>query len=148
MVEFHPHHVDAVIAERMDVAVADPGPVAKLDAELVGRVGGADEIILVDVEQAVEQVDLRNRRLADADRADLLRFDELDGEGRDLADDPRQAGRRHPAGGAAADNHHLADGVGPQKTNSGSGGGDAGPWTAQVRAMNSPWVGSRSAVCR
>ena len=48
-----------------------------------------------------------------------------------------ERGGRHPAGGAAADDHDLADRIVSQKTNSGSGGGAAGSGAAQVRAMNS-----------
>ena len=67
VVELHPLHVEPVEAERMDVVVARPHPVDELDAELVGRVGRADELMLVEAEHGVEQVDLRDRRLADAD---------------------------------------------------------------------------------
>ena len=78
MVELDPLHVDAVEAERVDVALADARPVDELDAELVGGVGRADEIGLVDAEQRVEQHDLRDGRFADADGADLVRFDQFD----------------------------------------------------------------------
>src|SRR6187549_4210947 len=80
VVELDAFHVEAVEAERVDVAVPDVGPVDEFDPQLVGRVGFADEIRLVQLEQVVEQIDLRDGGLTDADRPDLFRFDELDGE--------------------------------------------------------------------
>ena len=67
-----------MIAERMEIALADPAPVHELDAELERRLGRADELVLVDPEHAVEGDQRRDRRLADADRADLLGFDQGD----------------------------------------------------------------------
>src|SRR3546814_5310520 len=72
VVKLDPEHVEAVEAEGMDIAMAGTDPVDEFDPELVGRVGFADELVLVDAEQRVEQADLRNRRLADADGADRL----------------------------------------------------------------------------
>ena len=43
-------HVDAVEAERMDVAMADPGPVAKLDAEFESGPSRGHEFSFVDAE--------------------------------------------------------------------------------------------------
>ena len=65
-------------AERMDVGIADPPPVAELDAELEGRPGARHEIGFVDAELLVEGADVRQSRLADPDDADRLRFDQLD----------------------------------------------------------------------
>src|SRR5207253_9372816 len=51
VVELDAQHVEAVEAERVDVAVSDSRPVAKLDAELVRRMGRTDEIRLVEAQQ-------------------------------------------------------------------------------------------------
>src|SRR3546814_12841764 len=78
----------------MRVAMAGADPVDELDAQFVGRVGGAHEVGLVDPEQRVEQHDLRDRRLADADGADLLRFDQRDRKPRHRPQDARGGGGR------------------------------------------------------
>src|SRR3546814_4899445 len=57
MVKFDPHHVEPVKAEGMDITMADARPVDELDPQLVGRVGFADELVLVDAEHRVEQAD-------------------------------------------------------------------------------------------
>src|ERR1051325_3560358 len=92
----------------MQVAVSEPAPVAELDAELEGRLGATDEVVLVDAEEPVEQLDRRDGGFPDADRSDLRRLDQLDAGDRSVAD-PRQRGRRHPAGRAAADDGDAAD---------------------------------------
>ena len=43
---------------------------------LIGGRGLAEELVLVDAELEIEREDRRDRRLADADRADRLGFDE------------------------------------------------------------------------
>src|SRR3546814_7194000 len=111
VVKLDPEHVEAVEAEGMDIAMAGTDPVDEFDPELVGRVGFADELVLVDAEQRVEQADLRNRRLADADGADRLALDQLDIEAGQGAHDARDRGGRHPARGAAADDDEAADGI-------------------------------------
>src|SRR3546814_10136708 len=78
VVKLDPEHVEAVEAEGMDIAMAGTDPVDEFDPELVGRVGFADELVLVDAEQRVEQADLRNRRLDDADGSDRLDLDQLE----------------------------------------------------------------------
>src|SRR3546814_3689791 len=93
VVKLDPEHVEAVEAEGMDIAMAGTDPVDEFDPELVGRVGFADELVLVDAEQRVEQADLRNRRLADADGADRLALDQLDLEAGKGAHDARDRGR-------------------------------------------------------
>jgi hypothetical protein len=77
MVELDEAEVPADSAEAVDVAVALPPPVDELDAELDGTLGFPQEFILVEAEGAVEEADLRDGRLADADGADRVGFDEL-----------------------------------------------------------------------
>jgi len=59
----------AVLAEGMEVPVAELRPVAKFDAEFERRLGLADELVFVDAEQRIEGSDGRNRRLPHADGA-------------------------------------------------------------------------------
>src|SRR6185437_9509411 len=107
LVERQRADVVAQAAETMEIAVADARPVDELDAELEGATGLLDEADIVDAEQVVEQFQMWHGGLAHADRADLFRFHQTD---RAVpAQDPRQAGRGHPAGRAAADDDNLLD---------------------------------------
>ena len=58
--------------EIVEVVVAEATPVDELDAELEGGIRLANELVLVDAEQLVEEDDRRNRGLADADSADFF----------------------------------------------------------------------------
>ena len=49
-------------------------------AELERGLGGAHELLLVEIEQAMERLDRGKRRLADTHRADLLGLDQRDVE--------------------------------------------------------------------
>ena len=131
--------------------MADPHPIPKFDAELVGAVRRLDEFVLVNAEQLVEQDELGDRRFADADRADLFGLHQLDREAGHLADDSGHRRRRHPAGGAAADDHDLADQIVPHAPNPLAKANGASAWGcggAQQRATNSAWVGIAWAVSR
>ena len=64
--------------ECVEIAAAIPRPAGEFDPELERRTGRADERVLVDAQILVEQPDLRDRRLADADDADRIGFDEPD----------------------------------------------------------------------
>src|SRR3546814_14685810 len=96
VVKLDPEHVEAVEAEGMDIAMAGTDPVDEFDPELVGRVGFADELVLVDAEQRVEQADLRNRRLADADGPARPAPEQLDLAAGTGAHDSRDPGRPPP----------------------------------------------------
>src|SRR3546814_6187271 len=69
-------------AEGVDVAVALTPPIDEFDAEFEGRLGRLHELGFVEPEEVVEILHLRQRRLADADGADLFGFDEADAEAR------------------------------------------------------------------
>jgi hypothetical protein len=97
------------LTEGVEVAFADLAPVDELDAELERTLRARDEIVLVDAEHLVEGRDRRDGRLADADGTDRLALDQADA--RAVPDEFRQGGRRHPASGAAADDHDVADAV-------------------------------------
>jgi hypothetical protein len=70
----------------------------------------AEEIGFIDSEIFVEQADLGNRGLADADGADRLGLDEADVGA--AAEEAGEGGGRHPAGGAAAGDDDAVTGVG------------------------------------
>jgi hypothetical protein len=105
--EGHPLDVAAMRAERVDIRVAQPPPVAKLDPQLERRPRRADELILVDAEHPVIVEQRRDRRLAHPDRADLLGFDQSH---RDAAlDQPRHRGGGHPSRRSPADDDDPGD---------------------------------------
>src|SRR6188768_3048361 len=64
--------------EAVNVAFADASPIHELDAELESSLRRPYEFIFVELEQLVESPDVRDRRLAHADRADLIRFHQDD----------------------------------------------------------------------
>jgi hypothetical protein len=96
----------AEIAEGVEIPFTARAPVAKLDAQLVTAVGGAQELGLVDAEQAVEVADRGKGRLPYPDNADFLRFDQFDGGPLQGGD---ERGGRHPSGRAAADHHDAVE---------------------------------------
>ncbi len=102
MMERQQPDIAADVAKGVHVALAGCTPIDKFDAEFVRPLCRAQKRVLVQPERVVEQPDLGDRRLAHADRADLLGFDQVDFEA-DLQK-ARERGRRHPTGGAAAGN--------------------------------------------
>src|SRR6185503_18291892 len=118
--------------------MAESRPVAKVDAELDGPLGVAQEVVLVEPEQLVEQDEHGNRRFAHADRANVRRLDELNAAVV-RRDDARQRRRSHPAGGAAPDDDDLANAaIGRRHA--------AFACARQFRAMNCACVGMASAA--
>jgi hypothetical protein len=95
----------ADLAERVDVAVADLAPVLERDAQLEGRLAGAHELGFVEIEQGVEGACGGDGRLPHPDGADLVGLDQGDVQQRPQL--PRQGGGGHPAGRAAAGDHHF-----------------------------------------
>jgi hypothetical protein len=92
----------------VEVAVSLAPPILEIDPELEGALRLPDELVLVDLQHAVEGGHLWDGRLADTDDSDLVGLDE-----HDLAklgrQDLREGSGGHPSGGAAADDHDLAD---------------------------------------
>ncbi len=107
LVEMDSAEILAVVAERMEVALAGRAPVDELDAELERALGRGDELVLVDPEHVVVGDERRNRRLADPDGADLVRLDEVDPDA--PVEQSGEGGRGHPPRRAAADDHDVAD---------------------------------------
>src|SRR6185503_762036 len=89
----------------MDVVFALRAPVFEADAELERGLGGGHELLLVDLEQAMECDQRRDRGFTDTDGADFVRLEERDVE--HLAECPAQCRRYHPARGASARDDHA-----------------------------------------
>src|SRR5947199_8874215 len=63
-------------SERVDIGLVRLAPPIKGDAKLVSAAGCRQELGFIEPKRLVEQSDRRDRRFADADDADLVRFDE------------------------------------------------------------------------
>ena len=101
MMEFEQSEPASDRPEGVHVAMAEPRPAVEFDPELDRALGGGEKFILVDAERLVEQADLRNRSLADADRRDRVRFDQPDRPA--FREEMTQAGGGHPARRSSAD---------------------------------------------
>ncbi len=93
------------LPEAVDVGLPRPQPVGEFDAELEAGVGAPQEIGLVDPQPDQQIVNLRDRRLADADGADRIRFDQ--GDRRGIAEKACEGGGRHPTRCPAAGDHDV-----------------------------------------
>src|ERR1700681_2734016 len=103
VLKFHPAPGFTKCPEWVNVAIALPVPIAKLYPQFERCPRLAHELRLVDSEHVVEDLDMRQRGLADADNADLVGFNEGNGVvfcSQLTAD----AGRTHPPGRTAAHN--------------------------------------------
>ena len=96
-------------AEGVDVVLAAVAPVLEADAELESALRGGHELLLVDLQQAMESHERRNGRFADAHGTDLVGLDQPDVE--QLAERFRQPRGHHPARRATAGDHHAANAV-------------------------------------
>src|SRR5580692_6764881 len=76
MLKFHPAPGFTKRPERVNVATTRLVPVAKLYPQFKSCPGLAHEMRLIDTEHVVENLDMRQRRLTDADRSDVIGFDE------------------------------------------------------------------------
>jgi hypothetical protein len=65
-------------AEAVHVTVSGIAPADELDAEFEGRIGLGEERRFVDAECVIEVMDLRDRRLTDADRSDRVGLNQSD----------------------------------------------------------------------
>src|SRR5258708_20217858 len=82
-------------AEAVHVRIAEPAPVDELNAQFERGLGLTDEVVFIDLERLIELPDLRNRGFADANRADVVGFDQANAK---IADHPLAHGAPgHPA---------------------------------------------------
>src|SRR6202167_399018 len=101
VLKFHPAPGFTKGPERVNVAIARLVPVAKLNPQFKSCPRLAHELRLIDTEHVVEDLDMRQRRLTDADRSDVIRFDEGNAVVFGLESTP-DAGGAHPPRGTPA----------------------------------------------
>jgi len=94
----------------MEEDVAEIGPIAKLNSNLVGAVARLEELAFVNAEEPVQLLENRNGSFADTHNPHFLRFDERDPHAR-LRKGSRERAGRHPAGGPAADDENVANDI-------------------------------------
>src|SRR5882724_1210949 len=103
MMKSNPAHVAAETAERMHIAVADPRPVNKLDAEFEGRAGGGHKMGFIDTQPFVKGADMGNGCFTDANDADGLGFNEMNAAA--SGQQANQCRGRHPTSRPTAHDH-------------------------------------------
>ncbi len=106
MLKFHPAPGFAKRPEGVNVAIARAIPVAKLYPQFERCPRLAHELRLVDPEHVVEDLDVRQRGLTDADNSNLIGFN----EGNGVVVRPKltpDAGSAHPARRASAHDDHA-----------------------------------------
>ena len=90
----------------MDVAGSAKPPIDELDAELEGRPAASHHLGLVEADGVVEILEVRKRRLANADSPDFVGLDQVNSA--ELGGDQRHEPRgRHPSCGTPAENHDF-----------------------------------------
>ena len=95
-------------AERMEIALSRSPPVGELHSKLEATLRRADELVLVNLEHAIEQLDRWKGRFADTDDSDLFGLNEGDLQPI-WTERLRECCGRHPPGGPAAGNNDAAD---------------------------------------
>ncbi len=105
MVEGNIAEVHPGIAKGVQITAANPPPIDKFDPEFVGARGALQEFVFIQPEDGVQSDDLWDRRLAHADGADRVGFDQFDGES--LPQQPGKGRCGDPACGASADDHQF-----------------------------------------
>ena len=105
MQQFNAVQSPSEIPERMKIARSDTAEVAKVDAQFEGGVGRTHEFCFIKPKAFDEVPDMRQGSLADADDADLSRFDELNRAR--IGQMANERCRRHPARSPAANNDDM-----------------------------------------
>ena len=105
MMEIDRAFAAAESSEGVDVAIPQPAPILKLNAEFESCARGGHEFRFVDTEPLIEAPDVGERRFTDADDSDRFRFDKVHGAA--AREQLHQGCSSHPTGGPAAHNDNV-----------------------------------------